>query len=43
MVIAPIDERNADTSASKVVYELQPSEAPSNNDDVMIGHNLPFW
>jgi hypothetical protein len=43
MVIAPIDERNTDTSAFKVVYELQPSEASSNNDDVMISHKLPFW
>jgi hypothetical protein len=43
MMIAPIDERNADTSAFEVVYELQPSKASSNNNDVMISHKLPFW
>jgi BarA-like signal transduction histidine kinase len=42
MMVAPVNERNTDTSALEVVYELQASKAPANDYDVMITHKLPF-
>jgi hypothetical protein len=43
VMIAPVDKRDADTSALEVVYQLQAAEAPAHDNDVMISHKTTLF
>jgi hypothetical protein len=42
VMVAPVDKRDANARALQVVYQLQATEAPTDDNDMVISHKLPF-